>query len=183
MWSKVIRSCDISLEVGADSSQPAIEFSRDRVIERPWDVWLRNFIRFGYQQTKQYPILHVSQLMELQHIGDALSVTISSLLAIESMSDLMQAIIEQEGVTYGLHFAQIQLRLSFFYQQVLQRDDDLPFTINCFQTHLKIATWIYLCDILRRIQLLTKLQNGILQLREGVLTKCSEGYCRMYPNL
>ncbi|EJK61475.1 hypothetical protein THAOC_18031, partial [Thalassiosira oceanica] len=142
VWSKVIRSCDISLEVGADSSQPAIEFSRDRVIERPWDVWLRNFIRFGYQQTKQYPILHVSQLMELRHIGDALSVTISSLLAIESMSDLMRAIIEQEGVTCGLHFAQIQLRLSFFYQLVLQRDDDLPFTINCFQTHLQIATWI-----------------------------------------
>ena len=126
---------------------------------------------------------NVSQLMELQHIGDALSVTISYLLAIESMNDLTRAIIEQEGVTYGLHFAQIQLRSSFFYQQVLQRDDDLPFTINCFQTHLKIATWIYLCDILRRIQLLTKLQNGILQLREGVLTKCSEGYCRMYPNL
>ena len=61
VWSKVIRSCDISLEVGADSSQPAIEFSRDRVIERPWDVWLRNFIRFGYQQTKQCPILHSYQ--------------------------------------------------------------------------------------------------------------------------
>ncbi|EJK62571.1 hypothetical protein THAOC_16811 [Thalassiosira oceanica] len=38
----------------------------------------------------------------------------SSLLAIESMSDLMRAIIEQEGVTCGLHFAQIQLRESFF---------------------------------------------------------------------
>ena len=133
VWSKVIRSCGLSLEVEADSPQPAIEFSRNRAIERPWDVWIRKFIHFFYQRTNYLQL---------------------------------RAIIEQEGVTCGLHFAQIQLRSSFFYQQVLQRDDDLPFTINCFQTHLKIATWIYLCDILRRIQLLTKLQNGILQLRE-----------------
>ncbi|EJK68926.1 hypothetical protein THAOC_09861 [Thalassiosira oceanica] len=52
--------------------------------------------------------------MELRPFGDVLSMTNSSLLAIESMSDLMRAIIEQEGVTCGLHFAQIQLRESFF---------------------------------------------------------------------
>ena len=81
--------------------------------------------------------------MELQPFGDVLSMTNSSLLAIESMSDLTRAIIEQEGVTSGLHFAQIQLRESFFSLPTsLQRDDDLPFTINCFQTHLQIATWI-----------------------------------------
>mmetsp|Transcript_15849 Transcript_15849/g.35543 ORF Transcript_15849/g.35543 Transcript_15849/m.35543 type:complete len:198 (-) Transcript_15849:509-1102(-) len=116
VWSKVIRSCDISLEVGADSSQPAIEFSRNRAIERPWDVWIRKFIHFFYQRNN-YLQLRVCQLMELQPFGDALSVTISYLLAIESMYDLTRAIIEQEGVTYGLHFAQIQLRSSFFCQQ------------------------------------------------------------------
>ncbi|EJK66485.1 hypothetical protein THAOC_12595, partial [Thalassiosira oceanica] len=141
VWSKVIRSCDISLEVEADSPQPAIEFSRNRAIERPWDVWIRKFIHFFYQRNN-YLQLRVCQLMELQPFGDVLSMTNSSLLAIESMSDLTRAIIEQEGVTCGLHFAQTQLRSSFFCQQVLQRDDDLPFTINCFQTHLQIATWI-----------------------------------------
>ena len=33
LWSKVIRSCGLSLEVEADSPQPAIEFSRNRAIE------------------------------------------------------------------------------------------------------------------------------------------------------
>ena len=49
--------------------------------------------------------------MELQPIGNALSMTNSSLLAIESMCDLTQAIIEREGVVLDLHFAQID----YFY--------------------------------------------------------------------
>ena len=81
VWSKVIRSCGLSLEVEADSPQPAIEFSRNRAIERPWDVWIRKFIHFFYQRTNYLQL---------------------------------RAIIEQEGVTCGLHFAQIQLRESFF---------------------------------------------------------------------
>ncbi|EJK59636.1 hypothetical protein THAOC_20107, partial [Thalassiosira oceanica] len=135
VWSKVIRSCGLSLEVEADSPQPAIEFSRNRAIERPWDVWIRKFIHFFYERTNY---LH------------------------------LRAIIEQEGVTCGLHFAQIQLRESFFSLTSLQRDDDLPFTINCFKTHLQIATWIPV-RYLDTFDFLAKLQNGILQLREGVL--------------
>ena len=114
LWSKVIRSCGLSLEVEADSPQPAIEFSRNRAIEQPWDVWIRKFIHFFYQRIN-YLQLQVCQLMEPQPFGDALSVTNSILLAIESMSDLTQAINEQEGVTCGLHFAQIQLRESFLF--------------------------------------------------------------------
>ena len=113
VWSKVIRSCGLSLEVEADSPQPAIEFSRNRAIERPWDVWIRKFFHLFYQRTNHLQ-LRVCQLMELQHIGDSLRMMNSILLAIESMSDLTRAIIEQEGVTYGLHFAQTQLRESFF---------------------------------------------------------------------
>jgi len=79
-------------------------------------VWIRKFIHFFYQRNN-YLQLRVCQLMELQPFGDVLSMTNSSLLAIESMYDLTRAIIEQEGVTYGLHFAQIQLRSSFFCQQ------------------------------------------------------------------
>ena len=54
VWSKVIRSCGLSLEVEADSPQPAIEFSRNRAIERPWDVWIRKFIHLFYQQQTNY---------------------------------------------------------------------------------------------------------------------------------
>ncbi|EJK67087.1 hypothetical protein THAOC_11925, partial [Thalassiosira oceanica] len=54
VWSKVIRSCGLSLEVEADSPQPAIEFSRNRAIERPWDVWIRKFIHFFYQRNNNY---------------------------------------------------------------------------------------------------------------------------------
>ena len=110
VWSKVIRCCGLSLEAEADSPQPAIEFSRNRVIERPWDVWLRKFNCLFYQRIHAIK-LRISQLMELQPIGNALSMTNSSLLAIESMCDLTQAIIEREGVVLDLHFAQID----YFY--------------------------------------------------------------------
>ena len=134
VWSKVIRSCGLSLEVEADSPQPAIEFSRNRAIERPWDVWIRKFIHFFYQQTN-YLQLRVCHLMERQPFGDVLSMTNSSLLAIESKSDLTRAIIEQEGVTCGLHFAQIQLRESFFSLPTsLQRDDSFTFHNQLLQT-------------------------------------------------
>ena len=55
VWSKVIRSCRLSLKEEADSPQSAIEFNLSRDIDRPWDVWLRNSIRFGYRRTKQCP--------------------------------------------------------------------------------------------------------------------------------
>ena len=73
--------------------------------------------------------------MERQPFGDVLSMTNSSLLAIESKSDLTRAIIEQEGVTCGLHFAQIQLRESFFSLPTsLQRDDSFTFHNQLLQT-------------------------------------------------
>ena len=140
VWSKVIRSCDLSLEEEADSSQPAIEFSRNRVIERPWDVWIRKFIRFFYLRNNALH-LRTSQLMERHSIGDAFSVTNPILLAIESISDLTRAIIEREGVTsHGLHFALIQLCGKFpFINDYFREMTTLSFTIKCFQTYLRIA--------------------------------------------
>ena len=55
VWSKVIRSCGLSIEEEADSPQSAIEFSRNSVIERPWDVWLRSFISLRLSTNKTMP--------------------------------------------------------------------------------------------------------------------------------
>ena len=184
VWSKVIRSCDLSLEEEAVGPQPAIEFSRIRVIERPWDVWIQKFICFTNQRINALKS-RVCQLIELQFFGNALSVTNSILRVIESKLDLIRAtfdregasdgstfdrtFIEREGVTFGLHFAQIQPS----QPTTLRGDTFLP-TRTSKRTQM---------SLLYSRQSMSKLWNRILHLREGVLRKWSGGDCRMYLNL
>ena len=202
VWSKVIRSCDLSLEEEAVGHQPAIEFSRIRVIERPWDVWIQKFICFTNQRINALKS-RVCQLIERQLFGNALSVTNSILRVIESKLDLIRAtfdregasdgstfdrtFIEREGVTFGLHFAPIQQPLQregvTFGLHFAQIQPSQPTTLRgdtFLPTRTSKRTQM---SLLYSRQSMSKLWNRILHLREGVLRKWSGGDCRMYVNL
>ena len=64
VWSKVIRSCRLSLKEEADSPQSAIEFNLSSDIDRPWDVGrmvtkLHSLLRLLTNKTVPYKYVSV----------------------------------------------------------------------------------------------------------------------------